>query len=87
MNPPATQVFLSCPSFRGSFFGIRDESSELGLNRHVAKPILEKGASSPFAQAKRTEFPSPPQRGCKTLLHRENFTAKARRRKANVPYF
>jgi hypothetical protein len=22
---PATQVFLSCPVFRGSFFGIRDE--------------------------------------------------------------
>jgi hypothetical protein len=36
---------------------------------------MEKGASSPFTQAKRTDFPSPLQRGCKTLLHRENFTA------------
>ena len=40
-----------------------NEASEFGLNRQVCQAYMEKGASSPFAQAKRTEFPESSVKG------------------------
>jgi hypothetical protein len=48
---------------------------------------MEKGASSPFAQAKRTDFQILRKGAARPFSIGRIFTAKAQRRKANAPYF